>query len=125
MTEKYKKLPQIMFIDNDEHIRDSLKVFFDTSQMDLLIFQSASDGLNALKYQKIDTVISDYFLPDMNGIEFLNLVAKNNPGITRILMATIVNDDLKLEILKAGIDRFIEKPLTITSLDIIINELIK
>jgi len=125
MTEKYKKLPQIMFIDNDEHIRDSLKVFFDTSQMDLLIFQSASDGLNALKYQKIDTVISDYFLPDMNGIEFLNLVAKNNPGITRILMATIVNDDLKLEIFKAGIDRFIEKPLTITSLDIIINELIK
>ena len=125
MTEKYKKLPQIMFIDNDEHIRDSLKVFFDSSQMDLLIFQSASEGLNALKYQKIDTVISDYFLPDMNGIEFLNLVAKNNPGITRILMATIVNDDLKLEILKAGIDRFIEKPLTITSLDIIINELIK
>ncbi len=125
MTETYKKLPQIMFIDNDEHIRDSLKVFFDSSQMDLLIFKSASEGLNSLKYQKIDMVISDYFLPDMNGIEFLNLVAKNNPGITRILMATIVNDDLKLEILKAGIDRFIEKPLTITSLDMIINELTK
>ncbi|MCK5695677.1 MAG: response regulator [Desulfobacula sp.] len=125
MAGKYKKLPQIMFIDNDEHIRDSLKVFFDSSHMDLLIFQSASEGLNALKYQKINMVISDYFLSDMNGIEFLNLVAKNDPGITRILMATIVNDELKLEILKAGIDRFIEKPLTITSLDIIINELIK
>lgn len=125
MAEKHKKLPQIMFIDNDEHIRDSLKVFFDSSQMDLLIFQSASEGLNSLKYQKIDMVISDYFLPDMNGVDFLNQVAKNDPGITRILMATIVNDDLKLEILKAGIDRFIEKPLTITSLDMIINELTK
>lgn len=125
MAEKYKKLPQIMFIDNDEHIRDSLKVFFDSSQMDLLIFQSASEGLNSLKYQKIDMVISDYFLPDMNGIEFLKLVAKNDPDITRILMATIVNDDLRLEILKAGIDRLIEKPLTITSLDMIINELTK
>lgn len=125
MAEKHKKLPQIMFIDNDEHIRDSLKVFFDSSQMDLLIFQSASEGLNSLKYQKIDMVISDYFLPDMNGVDFLNQVAKNDPGIIRILMATIVNDDLKLEILKAGIDRFIEKPLTITSLDMIINELTK
>ncbi len=61
MTETYKKLPQIMFIDNDEHIRDSLKVFFDSSQMDLLIFKSASEGLNSLKYQRIDIVISDYF----------------------------------------------------------------
>jgi DNA-binding NtrC family response regulator len=125
MAEKYKQLPQIMFIDNDEHVRDSLKVFFDSSRMNLLIFQSASEGLNSLKYQKINVVISDYSLPDMNGIEFLNLVAENYPEIKRILMATIVNDDLKLEILKAGIDRFIEKPLTITSLDIIINELTK
>ncbi|MCD4721934.1 MAG: response regulator [Desulfobacula sp.] len=125
MAKKNKKSPQIMFIDNDEHVRDSLKVFFDSSQMDLLIFQSASEGLNSLKYQKIDMVISDYFLPDMNGVEFLNRVAKTNPDITRILMATIINDDLKLEIIKAGIDRFIEKPLTITSLDIIISELTK
>ena len=125
MIKQHKKSPQIMFIDNDEHVRDSLKVFFDSSQMDFLIFKSASEGLNSLKYQPIDMVISDYFLPDMNGVEFLNLVARNNPCITRILMATIVNDELKLEIRKAGIDRFIEKPLTVTSLDTIINELKK
>ena len=125
MEKQIKKSFQIMLIDNDEHVRDSLKVFFDSSHMDFLIFKSASEGLNSLKYQEIDMVISDYFLPDMNGIEFLNQVAKNNPGITRILMATIVNDDLKLEILKAGIDRFIEKPLTVSSLDTIINELRK
>ncbi|WP_299979304.1 response regulator [Desulfobacula sp.] len=125
MAKQIKKSPRIMLIDNDEHIRDSLKIFFDSSQMDFLIFKSASEGLNSLKYQKIDMVISDYFLPDMNGVEFLNQVAKNNPGITRVLMATIVNDDLKLEILKAGIDRFIEKPLTVASLDTIINELTK
>ena len=125
MEKQIKKSFQIMLIDNDEHVRDSLKVFFDSSHMDFLIFKSASEGLNSLKYQEIDMVISDYFLPDMNGIEFLNQVAKNNPGITRILMATIVNDDLKLEILKEGIDRFIEKPLTVSSLDTIINELRK
>ncbi|MCK5837824.1 MAG: response regulator [Desulfobacula sp.] len=123
MDQQYKKSPQIMFVDNDDHVRDSLKVFFDSTQMNFLIFKSASEGLNSLKYQKIDMVISDYFLPDMNGVEFLNQVAIGNPGIIRILMATIVNDELKLDILKAGIDRFIEKPLTVASLDTIINEL--
>ncbi|MCK4768193.1 MAG: response regulator [Desulfobacula sp.] len=123
MAKQHKKSPQIMLIDSDEHVRDSLKILFDSSQTNFLIFKSAAEGLNSLKYQKIDMVISDYFLPDMNGVEFLKQVAKKNSDIARILMATIVNDDLKLEILKAGIDRFIEKPLTVASLDTIINEL--
>ncbi|RLC23683.1 MAG: hypothetical protein DRH93_06600 [Deltaproteobacteria bacterium] len=125
MAKQRKKSSQIMFIDNDDHVYDSLKVFFDSSHMEFLIFRSASEGLNSLKDQKIDMVVSDYFLPDMNGIEFLNRVAKNNPGIKRILMATIVNDDLKRETEKEGIDRLIEKPLTMTSLDSIINDLEK
>ena len=112
-------------LDNDEHVRDSLKVFFDSSQMNFLIFKTAAEGLNSLKHQGIDMVISDYFLPDMNGIEFLNQAAKDRPGIFRILMTTIVNDDMKLDILKSGIDRFLEKPLTVSSLDTIINELKK
>jgi len=125
MNRPYKKSSQIMFIDNDEHVRDSLKVFFDSSHMDFLIFKSAQEGLDSLKYREIDMVVADYFLPDMNGIEFLNQVARKNPGITRILMSTIVNDDLEQEIRKAKIDRFIEKPLTMSFLDTIINELRK
>ena len=68
-------------------------------------------------------VISDYFLPDLDGIEFLNQVAQIHPNATRILMATISSDELEQEIARAGIDRFIEKPITIASLDTIINEL--
>ncbi len=124
MEKKNKIRPlQIMLIDNDEHVRDSLKVFFESSQTEFLIFKSALEGLNSLKYQNIDVVISDYFLPDMDGIEFLNQVIKIHPNVTRILMATISSDDLDQEIARAGIDRFIEKPITIASLDTIINEL--
>lgn len=111
-----------MFIDNDDLVCDSLKVFFGGSRLNFLIFRSASDGLNSLKYQEIDMVVSDYSLPDMNGIEFLKRVARNHPGITRILMTTIVNDDLKCEFDREGIDRLIEKPLTVASLDTIIND---
>jgi len=116
---------QIMFIDSDRHVRESLKTFFDSTQLRFLIFKSGLEGLNSLKYQDIDVVISDYFLPDMDGVTFLNKVAKTHPGITRILMATIVNDDLRLEIRESGIDRFIEKPLTVASLDTILSELSK
>jgi hypothetical protein len=38
-------------------------------------------------------------------------------------MATLSSDDLEQEIARYGIDHFIEKPLTVATLDTIINEL--
>ena len=114
--------PQIMVIDNDKYVRESLSTFFGQGPMRLLVFRSGSEGLNALKYQDIDIVISDYFLPDMDGLSFLKQVEKEKPGIPRILMATITNDEMALGIARAGIYKFIEKPLTVDSLETIIKE---
>ncbi|WDP88369.1 MAG: response regulator [Desulfobacter sp.] len=121
MSEKQRL--RIMLIDQDKHVRESLKVFFDTSSTHCLIFKTAQEGLNALKYQRVDVVVSDYFLPDMDGVQFFRQAALIQPGVTRILMATITTDDLEQEIQEAGIDRFIEKPLTVASLDTVIGEL--
>ena len=112
---------QVMIIDNDKYVKESLSTFFGKGPLRLLIFKSASEGLNALKYQDIDVVIADYFLPDMDGLAFLKQVAREIPGTARVLMATIVNDELKKEISMAGINAFLEKPLTVASIDQILN----
>ncbi len=120
-----KQTLQIMLIDNDKYVRESLSTFFDGGKLKFLIFKSAAEGLNSLKYQNIDVVISDYFLPDMNGLTFLKKVSVQNPGTARILMATIVNEDLKREMFQAGIDALLEKPLSIAAIDQTIYEINK
>lgn len=112
-----------MLIDNDKHIRDSLSVFFTNEDFQFLIFKTADEGFNSLKYQKIDVVISDYFLPDMDGLTFLKQVHEKYPETARVLMATVTSEDLKQEIINEGIDFFIEKPLTIAGLDAILLQL--
>ena len=115
--------PQIMIVDSDSFVRDSLKFFFDCGHVHHLIFKSGEEGLNALKYQDFDVVVCDYFLPDMDGIHFLNQAKQKSATVARILMATLITDKLVCDIKAAGIDRFIEKPLTVASLDTMINEL--
>ena len=61
----------------------------------------------------------------MDGLTFLKQVAIKKPGIARILMATIVTDELKKEISMAGIDTFLEKPLSIASIENILCEINK
>jgi DNA-binding NtrC family response regulator len=68
-------------------------------------------------------VISDYFLKDMDGIEFLSKAAQIHPDATRILMATMTNGEMAMGIARTGIDQFIEKPITVDSLEEIIKEL--
>lgn len=123
MEKKQAKILQIMLIDNDKYVRESLSTFFDNGKFQFLIFKSAAEGLNSLKYQDIDVVISDYFLPDMDGLAFLKEVAIQKPSIARVLMATIVTDELKKEIAMAGVDAFLEKPLRVEYLDQIISEI--
>lgn len=114
---------QILLIDSDKHIRESLNTFFKNGENSFLIFKTATEGLNALAYQKIDIVIADYFLPDMDGVRFLVKAKERVPDLVRILMTTIVNEDLKDEIRKAGIDALLEKPINITILDNLILEI--
>ncbi|MCP3926308.1 MAG: response regulator [Desulfobacterales bacterium] len=116
---------QILLIDSDKYIRESLNTFFNNGKDSFLIFKSANEGLNALEYQKIDVVISDYFLPDMDGVKFLIKAAEMSPGITRILMTTILSEDLRIESINAGIDALLEKPLSISSLDSILAKIDK
>lgn len=113
---------QVMIIDNDETVRESLSIFFEQSARKILIFKSGMEGLNSLKYQDIHVVISDYFLPDMNGLSFLEKAAGLCPDITRVLMSTIVTDELRAEVEAAGINALMEKPVSVASIEQILCE---
>jgi DNA-binding NtrC family response regulator len=113
----------LVCVDEDEHVRRALKLLFEKTPMKIIVFTTGRQALDALEFQDADIFISDYFLPDMDGISLLERVWHHDCRIKRILMTTIVNDDIRLAAIRAGIDRFVEKPLTIASVDTIIGGL--
>lgn len=115
-----KQTLQMMVIDNDETVRESLTTFFNQDDLSILIFPTATEGLNALKFQKIDIIISDYFLPDINGMTFLKKAAAYHPKLLTILMSTIVTPELQSQARAAGIHTLVEKPISIASIEQII-----
>jgi CheY-like chemotaxis protein len=59
---------KIQLVDDDEWIRDSLSLFFEAEGCNLLTFETAEEGMEAVKKQAYDIVISDYKLPGMDGL---------------------------------------------------------
>jgi DNA-binding NtrC family response regulator len=102
----------IFIIDDDEWIRDSLRIFFETEGCRVLALETAEEGLAAIKDQTFDLLIIDYKLPGMDGIEFLKRIHSIQPDALKILITAYRNENVVSEAKKLKIQGFIEKPFT-------------
>jgi two-component system, chemotaxis family, chemotaxis protein CheY len=80
-------------------------------------FIEAEDGVIALKTlekEKVDLIISDWIMPNMNGLEFLK-AAKGDNRFKKIPFIMVTAEGQKgnvLEAINAGVNNYIVKPFT-------------
>ncbi|MEE4606312.1 MAG: response regulator [Desulfobacteraceae bacterium] len=103
---------KILLVDDDEWIRDSLSLFFEAEGCNLLTFETAEEGIEALKQHTCDIVISDYKLPGMDGLEFLRRVKEKQPNVFEILITAYANCETLKEAKMMGVKDIIPKPFT-------------
>ena len=103
---------KILLVDDDEWIRDSLRLFFEAEGCNLLTFETAEEGMEAVKQQVYDIVISDYKLPGMDGLEFLRRVKEKQPNAFEILITAYANREICEEAKMVGVRDIIPKPFT-------------
>jgi len=103
---------KILLVDDDEWIRDSLSLFFETEGCNLLTFETAEEGMEAVTHQVYDIVISDYKLPGMDGLEFLRRVKEKQPNALEILITAYANCEILKEAKILGIKDIIPKPFS-------------
>ena len=103
---------KILLVDDDEWIRDSLSLFFEAEGCNLLTFKTAEEGMEAVKQQAYDIVISDYKLPGMDGLEFLRQVKEKQPNAFEILITAYANRGICEEAKMVGVRDIIPKPFT-------------
>jgi len=107
---------KILIIDDDEWIRDSLRIFFEAEGCHVVVLETAEEGLAELKYQAYDLIIVDYQLPGLNGLEFLKRTHDENSDTMKVLITAYRTNYLVSEARKLRIQGFIEKPFSSESL---------
>jgi response regulator RpfG family c-di-GMP phosphodiesterase len=80
-------------------------------------FASPVEALRHLEEHRVDLVISDYRMPEMDGASFLAIVKDRQPDTARIIMSACSDiDGIVRAVNHAGIFRFVSKPWTDTDL---------
>jgi CheY-like chemotaxis protein len=88
-----------------------------TYPIELITFNTPLAALDAARHKKFDLVITDYRMPDMNGIDFLTALRQIQPAMKRILLTSaILPAVVETPPVDAGIDRYLAKPCHETAL---------
>jgi DNA-binding NtrC family response regulator len=119
--EKLKKM-ELMLVDDDEWIRDSMRIFFENEGCNLVTAETAEEALKIIKKQHFDIIIADFRLPGISGIKLFEYVRDSNQGLIKILITAYMDKKVSSDAKKAGIDDLIEKPFTSETIEKVLSK---
>jgi DNA-binding NtrC family response regulator len=112
----------ILLVDDEEMVLTSIRSFL-AIETDYRVhtFTSPVKALHELDRLNIDLVISDYLMPDMDGITFLGKVKERFPQVPRILLTGYADKENAIKAINdVGLYQYIEKPWNNDDLKLII-----
>ena len=82
----------------------------------LVVFEAGSgtDGLELLKTQQVELILSDINMPSMDGLEFLRQLRAQNlaPGVPVVMITTESSEEHVKQAILSGAQGYIRKPFT-------------
>jgi len=102
----------ILLVDDDEWIRDSLTIYFESEDCRISAHASAENALAEICGQKVDVIITDYKLPGMDGIAFLENIQHSHPDAVKIMITAYASEVDAGRAKQAGAQDLIPKPFT-------------
>lgn len=111
MSEK-NGAPRLLLVDDEEMVLTSLGSLFSLeTDYDVVTFTSAKIALEYLKDNDVDLIVSDYLMPEMDGITFLGEVRAIKPEIPRIILTGYADKENAIKAInEVGLFQYIEKP---------------
>jgi DNA-binding NtrC family response regulator len=104
----------ILLVDDEPMVLESIKSFFDIeTDYALVTYTSPLKALEDLDrgYLQADLVVSDYLMPEMDGISFLAKVKERLPLVPRILLTGYADKENAIKAINnVGLYQYIEKP---------------
>lgn len=101
---------KVYVIDDDEAMRDSLNFLLDSAGLEVTLFETAQQFLDALPGLDFGCVVSDVRMPGIDGIELLRRMKAGQSKFPILIMTGHGDVPLAVEAMKLGAIDFVEKP---------------
>lgn len=113
-------MKKILVIDDDHSIRETLTNYLKKQGYQIFSAENGATGIETVEKEHPDLVITDIKMPLMNGFEVLKKVKKIDSKIQVIIITAFDDMHTTVKAMQQGAYDYIEKPLEIDRLKIVI-----
>lgn len=119
-----EKQHRILIVDDDESLLKLLCETLETIGYDALTATNGVSAIKLVKANKVDLVIADISMPEMDGLQLLQHVKEFNPKIPVLLITGVNMNNIKDRVYQYGADAFLDKPFRIARIEALLERLL-
>jgi len=105
-------LGKIVYVDDEMMLTSTFSTLMKIEGFkDVVVFNNPLEAIEYLKTETPDLIISDFLMPEMNGLEFLREAKKLYPEVSMILLTAYADKENAIKTInEIGVYKYIEKP---------------
>ncbi|MFD1571226.1 PAS domain S-box protein [Halorubrum laminariae] len=102
---------QVLYVDDDPELTELLAMYLqrEDDRFAIETATNAAEGLQLLAEANIDCVVSDYQMPEMDGLEFFKSVTEKHPTLPFILYTGNGSEKVASEAISTGVTDYLQK----------------
>lgn len=112
MAEKDSKTPKyrVLYVDDEESLLKVTQFYFNRKDgYTVDTAKSAQEGFKKIESYNYDTIVSDFEMPDINGIEFLSSLRSSGNDTPFIIFTGKGREEIVIDAFNAGADYYLQK----------------
>ena len=115
-------MPAILIVEDEPKMLRLLELHLSEEGFTTHTAQDAETGLKILNREKIDLVVTDFKLPGMNGLEFLQATKRVDASLPFVVMTAYGSVETAVEAMKAGASDYVLKPFSLEEMSLVIRK---
>ncbi|SFS98308.1 response regulator [Halostagnicola kamekurae] len=105
------EITRVLHVDDDPNFSDVVTSFLESEDeaLEVVTETSVEDGLSQLQKGSVDCVVSDYDMPETNGLDFFEAVRESHPEMPFILFTGKGSEEIASTAISRGVTDYLQK----------------
>ena len=113
---------RILLVDDEPAQITSIKSFLKRRSYTVLSANSGNEAMAVIRDGNVDLVLTDFRMPDMNGLEVVKAVKEFNPEIPVVVITAFSDTEDAVQVMKEGAFDYLSKPVNLDELEALVQK---
>ena len=119
---------KILVIDDEEDVREVLRLHLEGEGFNVLEAENGEDGINILRSEdnmiNVGLILCDIRMPKVNGAECVDYFRKEAPGVPVVMVTGYPDAEMAIAFLNKGVKNYLVKPVEKEKLLAVVDDIV-